>query len=91
MADDPDQANNFDYTVPSQTGPSDIRCPFVAHTRKTAPRNLDPYVDKKFLESALVVRGGMPYGKEVRTALRYVPLSIVLAFNRIVVQRCPRR
>ncbi|KAK7681872.1 hypothetical protein QCA50_015221 [Cerrena zonata] len=68
IADDPDKVNNFDYTVENQTGPSDIRCPFVAHTRKTAPRNLDPYVDKKFLESALVVRGGMPYGKEYKDA-----------------------
>ena len=51
--------------MPHQTGPSDIRCPFIAHTRKTAPRNLDPYVNKTLLESSLVVRAGMPYGKEV--------------------------
>ncbi|CAL1711609.1 unnamed protein product [Somion occarium] len=68
IAADPDQVNNFDYTVPNQTGPSDIGCPFVAHTRKTAPRNLDPFVSKKYLESAVIVRAGMPYGKDYSEA-----------------------
>ncbi|KAK7681876.1 hypothetical protein QCA50_015225 [Cerrena zonata] len=63
-----DQVNNFDYSVQYETFPSQIRCPFVAHTRKTAPRNLDPFVDKKFLESALIIRAGMPYGRDYDVA-----------------------
>ncbi|TFY79001.1 dyp-type peroxidase [Hericium alpestre] len=65
-----DKRNDFDYTVPGQTGPSDRFCPFSAHTRKTAPRNLDPYVQKKFLESAVVVRAGIAYGPEIAQAER---------------------
>ncbi|OSX60769.1 hypothetical protein POSPLADRAFT_1146641 [Postia placenta MAD-698-R-SB12] len=48
-----------------QFGSSDSVCPFTAHTRKTAPRNLDPYLQKQFLERALIVRAGLPYGPEV--------------------------
>ncbi|EED79944.1 predicted protein [Postia placenta Mad-698-R] len=62
---DEDKVNNFDYTVKGQFGPSDSVCPFTAHTRKTAPRNLDPYLQKQFLESMLVIRAGLPYGPEV--------------------------
>ena len=62
--------------MPHQTGPSDIRCPFIAHTRKTAPRNLDPYVNKTLLESSLVVRAGMPYGKEVGSVVSYVIIAL---------------
>ena len=76
MRDDPvlgkdnNRNNDFDYHIRDDPSiPPDVLtdyyCPFIAHTRKTAPRNLDPYVDKKLLESALVVRAGMPYGKEV--------------------------
>ncbi|KAG1769111.1 hypothetical protein EV702DRAFT_1049782 [Suillus placidus] len=62
--------NNFDYVVRdnpniSQYEPSDYYCPFTAHTRKTAPRNLYPYIDAKFLESGSIVRAGLPYGDEV--------------------------
>lgn len=65
IAGDADRVNDFDYTAQYEQFPSQIRCPFVAHTRKTAPRNLDPFVDKTFLESALIVRAGMPYGRDV--------------------------
>ncbi|OBZ73081.1 Dye-decolorizing peroxidase msp1 [Grifola frondosa] len=50
MAADKEQVNNFDYTVQGQLNPSDYYCPFTAHARKTAPRNLDP---------------GIPYGLEI--------------------------
>lgn len=70
MAIDPDRNNDFDYVVRdnpniSPNMPSDYYCPFTAHTRKTEPRNLDPYVSKRFLESGSIVRGGLPYGGEV--------------------------
>ncbi|KAG1849193.1 hypothetical protein F4604DRAFT_94485 [Suillus subluteus] len=70
VARDPDLKNDFDYIVRdnpniSQYEPSDYYCPFTAHTRKTAPRNLNPYIDAKFLESGSIVRGGLPYGGEV--------------------------
>ncbi|KAG1851098.1 hypothetical protein DFJ58DRAFT_729085 [Suillus subalutaceus] len=70
VARDPDLNNDFDYIVRdnpniSQYEPSDYYCPFTAHTRKTAPRNLNPYIDAKFLESGSIVRGGLPYGGEV--------------------------
>ncbi|CAL1712074.1 unnamed protein product [Somion occarium] len=68
IAGNPDENNDFDYIVPFQTGPSDIRCPFTAHTRKTAPRDLDPYMSKKFLQSTAIVRAGLPYGKEYTEA-----------------------
>ena len=66
LGQDKDQANNFDYSVPGTYGPTDVVCPFTCHTRKTAPRNVDPYVDKTVLESALMVRAGLAYGDEVR-------------------------
>ncbi|KAG1772906.1 hypothetical protein EV702DRAFT_1048505 [Suillus placidus] len=69
-AKNPELNNNFDYVVRdnpniSQYEPSDYYCPFTAHTRKTAPRNLCPYIDAKFLESGSIVRAGLPYGDEV--------------------------
>ncbi|KAG1808030.1 uncharacterized protein BJ212DRAFT_717510 [Suillus subaureus] len=65
-----DPNRNNDYVVRdnpniSRHEPSDYYCPFTAHTRKTAPRNLNPYIDAKFLESGSIVRGGLPYGGEV--------------------------
>ncbi len=73
MAQDPDRNNDFDYVVRgnpniSPNEPNDYYCPFTIHTRKTAPRNLDPYVSKKFLESGSIVRGGLPYGSEASQA-----------------------
>ncbi|OBZ77251.1 Dye-decolorizing peroxidase msp1 [Grifola frondosa] len=65
MAADKDQVNNFDYLVDGQVNPSDYYCPFTAHARKTAPRNLDPYIEQPFLESSLIVRSGIPYGLEI--------------------------
>ena len=71
MAEDAERNNDFDYVVRddpkvSANEPSDYYCPFTIHTRKTAPRNLDPYVNRKYLESGSIVRGGLPYGDEVR-------------------------
>ncbi|CAE6494855.1 unnamed protein product, partial [Rhizoctonia solani] len=71
IAEDPEQNNNFDYTK-SPDGkttfnePSDRYCPFTMHNRKTAPRNLQPYIDPKYLESGSIIRGGLPYGPEVK-------------------------
>ncbi|KAG1807999.1 uncharacterized protein BJ212DRAFT_716478 [Suillus subaureus] len=70
MALDPDLINDFDYVVRdnpniSQYEPSDYHCPFTAHTRKIAPRNLNPFIDAKFLGSGSLVRAGLPYGDEV--------------------------
>ncbi|KDR79158.1 hypothetical protein GALMADRAFT_208622 [Galerina marginata CBS 339.88] len=56
---DPDTINNFDYTEP------DGRCPFAAHVRTTAPRNLLPIVSKEYLDSSVLVRAGIPYGDEI--------------------------
>jgi deferrochelatase/peroxidase EfeB len=77
MAGDPDRNNDFDYVVSdnpniSRFEPSDYYCPFTAHTRKTAPRNLHPYIDAKFLESGSIVRGGLPYGGEVSRLIGFV-------------------
>jgi deferrochelatase/peroxidase EfeB len=55
----PDYINNFDYTEPNG------RCPFSAHVRKTAPRQLQPIVSKEYLDASVLVRTGIPYGDEV--------------------------
>ncbi|KAK2462151.1 hypothetical protein APHAL10511_005849 [Amanita phalloides] len=70
MANNPKTNNDFDYVVRgnpniSPLWPSDYICPFMAHVRKTAPRNLDPLISKKYLESGSIVRAGIPYGPEV--------------------------
>jgi deferrochelatase/peroxidase EfeB len=75
MADDPNRNNDFDYVVRNQPDispnePSDYYCPYTIHTRKTAPRNLEPYINAKYLEAGSIVRGGLPYGGEVRQILR---------------------
>jgi deferrochelatase/peroxidase EfeB len=57
----PAKINNFDYTE------IDGRCPFAAHVRKTAPRNLTPFVTNEFLDSSVIVRSGIPYGPDVRS------------------------
>jgi deferrochelatase/peroxidase EfeB len=56
--------NNFDYRVDGKF--SDIKCPFTAHTRKIVPRDLDPFINKDFLKSSMIMRAGIPYGPEVR-------------------------
>ncbi|KAK7463479.1 hypothetical protein VKT23_006828 [Stygiomarasmius scandens] len=56
---DPEKINNFDYTE------SEGRCPFAAHVRKTAPRNLLPVVGKEYLDASVIVRAGIPYGDEI--------------------------
>ncbi|CAE6441402.1 unnamed protein product [Rhizoctonia solani] len=70
MGEDPKRNNNFDYSVYDVPGvsaqtPSDYYCPFTAHVRKTAPRNLDPYVARQYLESGSIIRAGITYGPEV--------------------------
>ncbi|KAG9123423.1 hypothetical protein FRC07_014957 [Ceratobasidium sp. 392] len=65
MAKNEDENNDFDYSIPGTNEPSNLYCPFTIHTRKTSPRNLDPYVSRKYLESGSIVRGGLPYGPEV--------------------------
>ena len=57
----PAKINNFDYTE------IDGRCPLAAHVRKTAPRNLTPFVTNEFLDASVIVRSGIPYGPEVRS------------------------
>ncbi|KAG8690303.1 hypothetical protein FRC11_012509 [Ceratobasidium sp. 423] len=69
--------NDFDYTVTGVGGvpsnePSDYYCPFTAHIRKTAPRNLDPYVSRQQLASSSIVRAGITYGPEVNLLERKV-------------------
>ncbi|KAH7335725.1 hypothetical protein B0J17DRAFT_719338 [Rhizoctonia solani] len=70
LGQDPKRNNDFDYTVTGVPGvsprePSDHYCPFTAHARKTAPRNLDPYLSRKYLESSSIVRAAIPYGCEL--------------------------
>ncbi|KAJ1300374.1 hypothetical protein OPQ81_005193 [Rhizoctonia solani] len=75
LGDDAKMNNRFDYVVKNVSGvsplaPSDYYCPFTAHIRKTAPRNLDPYVSRQYLESGSIIRAGIPYGEEVTQAER---------------------
>ncbi|KAA1475658.1 Dyp-type peroxidase [Dentipellis sp. KUC8613] len=65
VAENEDEVNDFDYTVEGIPGPTNRFCPFTAHTRKTMPRNLDPFMTPKFFESVASVRAGIPYGPEV--------------------------
>ncbi|KAF7354077.1 hypothetical protein MVEN_01095100 [Mycena venus] len=69
IGDKPEKTNNFDYSVTGDPLPSNRYCPFNAHARKTNPRNLDPYISRKFLESCAIARQGIPYGTE------YTPTS----------------
>ncbi|KAF8307454.1 Dyp-type peroxidase [Clavulina sp. PMI_390] len=64
---DPDRINNFDYTegVVADKPDRPPNCPFAAHIRKTAPRSLDPFVQKDYLDASMIVRAGIPYGPEV--------------------------
>lgn len=61
----PEKVNLFDYSIPSSRFPTNQYCPFFAHVRKSAPRNLDPFLSRKYLESSLINRTGIPYGEEV--------------------------
>lgn len=77
VAADPNRNNDFDYHIRdnpnvSPTALTDLYCPFTAHTRKTVPRNLDPYIQHSFLESGMIVRAGLPYGIEVMTPSEYL-------------------
>ena len=66
LVDDPDfttsnMINDFDYKSESQSE----KCPYTAHTRQNAPRTLDPLISKEYLDAAVIVRAGIPYGEEV--------------------------
>jgi hypothetical protein len=60
----PEFINNFDYTLGNAPGRPPY-CPFAAHVRKTVPRNLEPLVRKEYLDAAMIVRAGIPYGEDV--------------------------
>lgn len=89
LAVDPKRNNNFDYRVRGVPGVSPrehsaLYCPFFTHTRKTVPRNLDPYIQQAFLESSMIVRGGLPYGPEVMLdnfVMFYYFVQLMLAFS----------
>ncbi|KAG9041408.1 hypothetical protein FS837_012314 [Tulasnella sp. UAMH 9824] len=64
---DPTLINNFRYDSPE---PGQARCPFSAHVRKTSPRkHIDPDDARvplaPLLPHALMMRAGIPYGREV--------------------------
>ncbi|KAG9045454.1 hypothetical protein FS837_006297 [Tulasnella sp. UAMH 9824] len=64
---DPEVINDFRYHLPE---PGQARCPFSAHIRKTAPREVfdEPGNLRKLspvLPHALIMRAGIPYGPEV--------------------------
>ncbi len=87
MATDPNRNNNFDYHVKgvASINPralTDFYCPFTAHTRKTVPRSLDPYIQKRYLEGGMMVRGGIPYGIEVRR----LSLSLLVCLSERALQ-----
>ncbi|KAF8307456.1 Dyp-type peroxidase [Clavulina sp. PMI_390] len=54
---DPDVINNFDYTEGVDVEKPDLppRCPFASHIRKTVPRNLDPIIQKDYLDGSMIV------------------------------------
>lgn len=59
--------NDFRYHIPE---PGQARCPFSAHIRKVAPREHydEPgsvHMVGPVLPHALIMRAGIPYGKDV--------------------------
>lgn len=70
MGKDNNRNNDFDYHIRDdpKISPDVLTgyyCPFIAHTRKTVPRSLDPYIQRRFMDAAMIVRAGLPYGIEV--------------------------
>ncbi|KAG5634740.1 hypothetical protein H0H81_000944 [Sphagnurus paluster] len=66
LGEDNERNNNFDYTVPRLSEPNEYFCPFNAHIRKTAPRNLLNYrPNKQELADSSIVRAGIPYGPQL--------------------------
>lgn len=65
LAADQSKNNNFDYSIPTIPEPTDTFCPFTAHIRKVNPRNLSPYLDRKYIETSSILRAGIPYGDEL--------------------------
>lgn len=68
----PDKINDFNYKegidIDDPTLPPN--CPFGAHIRKTAPRNLEPLVHQEYLNASMIIRAGIPYGPEISEAER---------------------
>jgi deferrochelatase/peroxidase EfeB len=54
---DPSRNNNFQYDPKSQD-----RCPYAAHTRKTAPRS---DVGREIADKHRIIRHGIQFGPEV--------------------------
>lgn len=82
LAVDPARNNDFDYRIRdnpkvSPSALTNLYCPFTGHTRKTAPRNLDPYIQTRYLESGMIVRAGLPYGIEVRPSVQTLTIHSV--------------
>ncbi|KAG5635848.1 hypothetical protein H0H81_009877 [Sphagnurus paluster] len=78
LAEDDQRNNDFDFTIPGEPGPSDRYCPFNAHIRKTAPRNLDPYKPtREELAASSILRAGIPYGPPVNHQQPHNPLPNV--------------
>lgn len=65
---DPTRNNNFNYAHPGEDIQSNqTRCPFSAHTRKTAPRaDFNPVNTQNH-----IIRAGIPYGPEGETFYTY--------------------
>jgi deferrochelatase/peroxidase EfeB len=80
---DPKRINDFDYTVGNPEGGPPY-CPFAAHIRKTAPRNLNPLIQKEYLDASVIVRAGVPYGPEVSHPF------ILLEHTELEVHRLPK-
>jgi deferrochelatase/peroxidase EfeB len=76
IAKDPDNNNNFDYTIPDVSGPTNLHCPFYSHARKCNARNLSPYVDKSLIERGAIMRAAIPFGEEV--SLEHFPSEVRL-------------
>jgi len=58
-ASDPNKVNNFNYS----DDPSQVKCPFTAHLRKTNPRASFPGLAA--VRTRRIIRQGIPYGPEV--------------------------
>ncbi|KAG8987454.1 hypothetical protein FRB94_001846 [Tulasnella sp. JGI-2019a] len=59
---DPCRNNDFDYQKPP---PGQERCPYVAHTRKMAPRFTTVPELQAVLPESLIMRAAIPYGEEL--------------------------
>jgi hypothetical protein len=67
VANEPTRVNNFDYS----TDPTQTRCPYAAHLRKTNPRSdlQDPVVN---IDPHRIIRRGIPFGPEMSFSERHL-------------------